>query len=178
MNVSNRSISLYMALIFMSGVLVGALGHRSYSSSQQIAANVQQPAPKEEAKGKGRRRLSPEEWRQSYLRFMKRSLELSDDQVTQLEAVMDDAKSKMDELMMSTVPEQMAIRQQQDVKIRALLNPTQLTKYAEMLKEREKQLHEMERNKAKSKNKDSALTPPANDTEKDDAEKEALDAAP
>ena len=171
MNVSNRSISLYMALIFLSGVLVGALGHRSYAGTQQVAANVQQPAPKEEAKGKTRRRLSPEEWRQSYLRFMKRSLELSDDQVTQLEAVMDDAKTQMDELMMSTVPEQMAIRAKQDVKIRGLLNPEQITKYDEMLKERDKQLREM------NKNKNKAKADKAKATEKEALE-EAIEAAP
>lgn len=172
MNMSNRSISLYMALIFLSGVLVGALGHRSYASSQQVAANVQQPAPKEEAKNKGRRRLSPEEWRQSYLRFMKRSLDLSDEQVTQLEVVMDDAKAQMDELMMSTVPEQMSIRQQQDVKIRALLNPEQITKYDEMLKEREKQIREMNKNKGKNKNKVKSK-----DSAKESLE-EAIEAAP
>lgn len=136
MNLSSKTVALYMGLIFASGAVVGVLGDRLYNSNQQVAEQATQNADTKEGKGRGRR-PSPEEFRRGYLSFMQRRLELSDEQVSDLNLVLDDTQNRMDLLMRGTVPQQRSIWEEQNQKIRALLSNTQLTEYEQMIAERE-----------------------------------------
>lgn len=133
MKLSRASIALYMALVFVSGSILGVYGNRYYNSVTAAASK---------GKGKGRR-MSPDEYRRTYIEFMERRLNLSTDQVAKLGQFMDDTQQSMDDLMRRTIPEQQALRQQQTDKIRSMLSDDQKLEYEKMLKERE------ERNKNK-----------------------------
>ena len=135
MNLSRATVALYMALVFVSGSILGVFGDRYYNSVKAVAA-------KGKAKGKDRR-MSPDEYRRTYIEFMERRLSLSADQVAKLGQFMDDTQRSMEEVMRRTVPEQQSLRQQQTDKIRSMLNEDQKIEYEKMLKERE------ERNKNK-----------------------------
>lgn len=126
MKLSRAAIALYMALVFASGATLGVFGDRYYNSVRTVE------------KGKSKRnRMSPEEYRRTYLDFMEHRLKLTTDQVTKLGQFLDDTQQSMDELMRRTVPEQQALRERQTSMIRSMLNEDQKLEYDKMLKERE-----------------------------------------
>jgi len=135
---SRAAIALYMALVFASGATLGVYGNRYYATVNTVTKGN---------KGKGKGRMSPEEYRRNYVQFMEHRLKLSPDQVTKLGQYFDDTQRAMDELMHSTVPEQQALRQQQTDKTRSMLNDDQKLEYEKMLKERD----EFMKNKGKNK---------------------------
>jgi len=124
MNLSRPAIALYMALVFVSGAVLGVFGDRVYSATTI-------------AKSKSAPKRTAEEFRKDYLKFMKTRLNLTDDQITKLGLILDETRAKMDELHRSTIPEQMALRKAQSENIRAMLKPEQQTEYDKMLRERE-----------------------------------------
>ncbi len=71
MNVSRKSIALYVALVFVSGAVLGVFGDRLYTVTTVASKNT-------------KAKLSPEEFRRGYLGFMQKRLTLSETQVTQL----------------------------------------------------------------------------------------------
>lgn len=137
MKLSRATIALYMALVFVSGAMLGVFGNRYYTSV----------ATQSKDKGKGKRRMSPEEFRKGYMTFMERRLKLDADQVKKLGVFLDETQQAMDDLMRRTVPEQQALRQQQTEKIRAMLSEEQKPEYEKMLKERE----DLNKNKRKDR---------------------------
>ena len=133
MKLSRAAIALYMALVFASGATLGVFGDRYYDSVRTV----------NKGKGNKGRRMSPEEYRRTYMEFMEHRLKLTADQITKLGQFLDDTQQSMDELMRRTIPEQQALRQRQTEMIRALLSEDQKLEYDKMLKERE----ERDRNK-------------------------------
>ena len=73
-----RKIIFYFLLVFVSGAVVGALGYRTYNPP--TARTVNAPAP-------------PGDWRKQYMEESKARLDLTDDQVSKLTAIMNDTEA-------------------------------------------------------------------------------------
>jgi Spy/CpxP family protein refolding chaperone len=129
MNLSRKSIALYIALVFVSGAVLGVFGDRLYTVTTVVNKGA-----------KGSAKLSPEEFRRGYLGFMQKRLSLNESQVTQLGLILDETRARMNEVHERTVPEQQEIQKAQSEKIRALLTPAQQTEYDVVIKERRERM--------------------------------------
>jgi len=115
---------LYLALVFLSGILVGGFGVRLYTLSP-VSASVN---PR-----------NPEEFKRRYIDEMHARLHLSDQQVKQLGPILDETRQRYREFHERYKPELKAIQNQQVSKIRSILTESQQPEYSKMLDEREKQ---------------------------------------
>jgi len=115
---------LYLALLFLGGVVVGAFGHRLYTLNS-VNASVN---PR-----------NPEEFRRRYVAEMRTRLKLTDDQVARLGPVLDETRQRHRELMDKHRPEFKAIQDEQVRSIREILTDSQQAEYTRMLADREKQ---------------------------------------
>jgi Spy/CpxP family protein refolding chaperone len=118
MRLSRAAIAVYIGLVFASGALLGAFGHRLYTVSSVSAKTTR----------------NPEEFRRRYLAEMQRRLNLTPDQVVNLNAILDqtrarynDAKERMRE----------SLHQEQVEKVRAILTPEQQAEYEKVQEERQ-----------------------------------------
>ncbi len=125
MSLSRLTIALYVGAIFGSGVVVGVFGHRLYTVNSV------------DAKTAGR---NPDEWRKRYVSEMKSRLKLRDDQLTQLNTILDETRDRVRAAKDRMHPEMEAIRQQQIQKVRAILDPAQVSEYDRMRAERERNM--------------------------------------
>ncbi len=118
MKLSRAAIVVYIGLVFASGAVLGAFSHRLYTVSSVSAKT-------------GR---SPEEFRKRYLVEMQRRLNLTPDQVVNLNAILDQTRARFDE-----AKERMreSLHQEQVEKVRAMLNPEQQAEYEKVQKERD-----------------------------------------
>ena len=121
------AVPLYVLMVFLSGVLVGAVGYRLYSA-KSVTATVA-PKPK------------PEEWRKHMVEEMHSRLQLTDDQVAKLQAVFDTTRQNFNAYDQRAKAERKAIIEDQHDKIRAFLNPDQLATYEKFLQERRAARH-------------------------------------
>ena len=117
---------LLAALLFASGVFVGALGHRYYTTSV-VRAKSQDDA------------------RQHYLSEMQAKLKLSPDQVAKLEAIMADTKSKFRALHDTQRPLAAKIKQEHIERVRSILTADQLPEYERLRAEHDRRAQENER---------------------------------
>ncbi len=138
---SNLSLVLSLFLVFGSGAVVGALGHRYYMASAVKAAP---PAPK-----------SPEDYRKAYTDEMRQRLTLSQAQTERLSEILDETRDKFRALREKHRPETKAIQDEQVANINAMLTPTQQKEYAKMRAEREA------KRQAEAKERESKPTPQA-----------------
>jgi Spy/CpxP family protein refolding chaperone len=133
MKLSQPKIAIYVGLVFASGALLGAFGHRLYSVA---SANVKPAAPE------------PGSWRARYIAETQRRCNLTDEQLTKLIQILDETRARMDAvnariepeiraIRQRTEPEQRAIVNEQIDKIRAMLTPEQRIEYEKFRKERE-----------------------------------------
>jgi hypothetical protein len=83
MTLSRWAISAYLALVFGSGAVVGALSHRMYTATTVVAKT---PPP-------------PDEWRKQYVSEMKTRLKLRDDQLLRLGLLLDETRSRVREFL-------------------------------------------------------------------------------
>ncbi len=113
---SRISIVLYLALVFLSGVVVGAVGHRLYTMQTVSAAKARHP--------------SPEEYRRRYLQEMQTRLKLTEEQVRKIDAVLDETRDRFR-------AEVRAMQEDQARRVRAILNPEQQEEYEKMRRERD-----------------------------------------
>jgi hypothetical protein len=120
------SAALYLLLVFASGALVGAFGHRLYTVGTVSADKRGRPK-------------NPEEWRKRYINDLQSRLNLSSDQMTQLNVILDETRERFREVHERTDPERKAIHQQQVDRINAMLSEEQRSEYAKFRAEREKQ---------------------------------------
>lgn len=111
---SKLSVALYVLLVFLSGVVVGAVGHRYYVRDQLVP----------------RTRPSPEEFRRRYMEDMRSRLKLSEEQVKQIDAILDETRDRYRSQMR-------AMQEEQFARVRAALNPEQQSEYEKMRQERE-----------------------------------------
>lgn len=114
---------LYLGLLFLSGVAVGAFGLRLYTLNSVRAGG----------------RPSPEEFKHRYVAELRTRLSLTDDQVNKVGPILDETRKQFHELHEKHKPELKAIQDEQTQKIRALLTDSQQTEYGKFLDEREKQ---------------------------------------
>ena len=113
---------LYLALVFLSGLVLGGFGVRLYTLKTVIASN-----PK-----------TPEEFRRQYVAEMRSRLKLTDQQVTELLPILDETRKRYHELHEKNRPALKAIQNEQVGKIRSILNDGQRGEYEKMRAEREK----------------------------------------
>jgi Spy/CpxP family protein refolding chaperone len=116
------TIAVYVALIFLSGVMVGAFAHRLYTVNT-VSANPLR---------------SPEEYRKRYIAEMQSRLKLRHDQVVQLNTFLDETRARLREVHDRYRPEMDAIRHEQNGKIKAMLDQQQRAEYDKILSERER----------------------------------------
>jgi hypothetical protein len=120
---SSLITGLYLVLLFLSGVAVGAFGLRLYTL-KTVSASVN---PR-----------SPEEFRRHYIAELQTRLKLTDDQVKQLGPILDETQRRHREFADKHRPEMKAIQEEQIQKIRAILTDSQQAEYTKLLAEREK----------------------------------------
>jgi hypothetical protein len=117
-------VAAYLLLTFASGAAVGGFGFWLYSTRSVDAG--------------GPRRPSPEEYRARYLEEYRSRLQLSDEQVQKLAAILDATRVLFQQVSAKHRPEYEAIHQHQVEQVRAILNEQQRVEYEKVRAEREK----------------------------------------
>lgn len=115
-------IAFYLLLVFVSGSVVGALGYRTYNPPVARSVNPLPP---------------PGDWRKQYMDESKSRLTLTDAQVVQLSAILDDTLAQFSQARDRENQEIRRIRDEHIAKIRMMLTPEQLPKYEQLHAERE-----------------------------------------
>ena len=123
MSRTNRTIGAYLLLVFGSGVAVGGFGYRLYSGPT-VNANVGT-------------KMSPEEWRRQYLNEMKTRVNLTQDQLQQVNSIMDETRALFHASREKHNQELEALRQAQANKVRAILSDEQRPLFEKLRAERE-----------------------------------------
>jgi tRNA A37 threonylcarbamoyladenosine modification protein TsaB len=127
----------YLLLVFGSGTLVGAVAHRLFTASSVTA--TAQPAPA----------VTPAQMRQQYLANLRKHVGASEEQVTKVNALLDDAKRRYNELDQQAKPAREKIDQERNAAILSVFTPDQQKVYlawrAEVRAKREKERLEKER---------------------------------
>lgn len=108
----NRKALLVVAMVFVLGVAVGAMGF--YLANRQVTAGGDRRAPIVE-------RLTSE-------------LSLTPQQQSQLSSILEESKKHYDEIYAPIRPQVESVRQQGRQKIRAILTADQLVKFEEHLR--------------------------------------------
>lgn len=121
---SSLTTALYLVLLFLSGVAVGAFGLRLYNL-HSVHANGPRP--------------NSEEFRRRYIADLSSRLKLTDDQVSKLGPILDETGKQIRELREKHRPELKAIQDEQTQKIRAILDPSQQAEFSKFQEEREKE---------------------------------------
>jgi anion-transporting ArsA/GET3 family ATPase len=122
------AVPLYVLMVFASGVLVGAVGHRLYSAKSVNAVDPVAPKPKP----------TPEEWRRHMVDEMQKRLKLTEDQVAKLQTAFDNTRQSFNEYDQRAKAQRKAIIEEQHNEIRTFLNPDQKAEYEKFLAERQK----------------------------------------
>ena len=120
---SDRRIGLYLILVFLSGVAVGAGGLHLVRGS---AVSASGPA-----------RKTPEEYRREYVREMNQRLHLDEQQTTSLRVILEKTHEEYKRFREQTKPEMQRIQQEQVTAVNALLRDDQKLEYEKMRAERE-----------------------------------------
>lgn len=136
----NRNLVISLTLVFLSGLTVGALGYRSYAQRNPIAKPDRPPR-------------SPREFRAAYTVEMTSRLKLSAEQVSRLNAILDETEAKFKDFRDRTRPEMKAIQDGQVAAINAMLTAEQQAEYEKMRKEREERRKKRDAEKAKQEQK-------------------------
>ena len=131
------SVALQVLLVFASGAVVGGLGYRFYTRQYEERPPME-----------GRKRPDFGEFRKKYVADMRSHLKLREDQVQKLSEIMDSSEHRFGDLRKridGEVRKQMSgdlkvIQQEQQDKIRAILDASQRTEYEKMLAERAKRM--------------------------------------
>lgn len=119
---SNWLIAFYLVLIFASGMVVGA-----FASRLVWAPPVLSKQPK----------LSPQEWRRQYVTEMQSRLQLTPDQVTNLNSILDDIRAKVHGERQRHDDSMKAIHAEHTKRVEAMLTDAQRTEYEKLRQERE-----------------------------------------
>jgi Spy/CpxP family protein refolding chaperone len=125
----NLPIALYLFLVFVSGAVVGALGYRTYKPP---TASSNSP-------------LSPEDARRQYIREMQSRANLTDDQLQQVNAILDETRSRFHEARDKHNQVVKDIGEQQRAKVRAILTAEQLPKVEQLWQERDQRAKQNKR---------------------------------
>ena len=117
----NPPIALYLFLVFISGAVVGALGYRTYKP----------PTASSNA------RVSPEEFRRLYLQEIKTRVNLSEEQLQRVEAILEETRTRFHDARDKHNQIVKQIGEEQRAKMRAILAPEQLPKAEKFWQDRD-----------------------------------------
>lgn len=117
--------ALLAFLLFASGILVGALGHRYYAVSSVSAKNS-------------------DDFRHHYVEEMQTRLRLTPAQTSQLETILDDTKAKFKALRDTYHPQLMQIRNEQIDRVKSILTAEQIPTYEQLVQERERRARDQD----------------------------------
>jgi hypothetical protein len=129
MSFSRGAIAGYMALVFVSGVAVGGLGHSLYTVTS-VSGKVGNPPE----------RPGPEEVRKRFVGDAKSRLNLTDAQVMKLNLILDESRGRYHDARAKQKPELDAIRNHQRESILAMLTADQRAEYEQWIKEVQEQM--------------------------------------
>jgi exonuclease III len=115
-------VAVYLGLVFLSGAVVGAFGHRLYSVKTVSA---------------GQKR-SHDDYRTRYLKDMQSRLKLDQKQVGQLVVILDESRGRYKVARDRIDPEMKQIQNEQRDQIRGMLSEPQKAEYEKMLQERDR----------------------------------------
>ncbi|HEY1947656.1 MAG TPA: hypothetical protein VGG97_11650 [Bryobacteraceae bacterium] len=128
----------FAVLLFCSGGVVGALGHRYYSATVVSAK-------------------TSDDFRHRYVSEMQSTLKLSPAQIAQLETILDQTKAKYKAVRDSYHPEMVSIRNDQIERVQSILTPAQVPAYQRLVAEREQRAKEQEERDRKEEERQQAL---------------------
>jgi len=143
MTLSRVAIGGYLALVFASGAVVGALGHRMYTVSAVSAKTIP----------------PPDEWRKKYVADMKSRLKLRDEQLLRLNIILDETRSRVREVHARQQPEIDQIKHEHTLKVAGILDPDQKVEFDKFVKERQER-EERERQQQEQQEKEKPAVPP------------------
>lgn len=113
-----NSLRLYLALVFVSGILVGGVGVWLFTANSVSGFN-------------------PEDARRRYTEEMQTRLQLTPEQSTKLQQIFESTHHRLEALRGKWFPEVKAIQDEQFEQIRQMLNAEQRAEYEKMRQERE-----------------------------------------
>jgi acyl-CoA reductase-like NAD-dependent aldehyde dehydrogenase len=122
------SALLSLVFVFVSGALVGAVGHRLYTVKTVTGSTSARPP-----------RPDPEEIRRRLVAEMRDKVKLDPQQVTQLNRIYDETRQNFDELHKRANAETRKLWDTQTDQIRAILHPDQVSLYEQLRAQREQE---------------------------------------
>jgi len=129
--------ALVAVLLFCCGAAVGALVHRYYASSTVSAKTA-------------------EDFRHHYVSEMRSKLNLTSNQVAELETILDETKSKFKAVRDSYHPAMVKIKAEQVSRVKSILTPQQVPIYERLVAEREQRMKEQEDRERREEQKRAA----------------------
>ena len=137
----------YLVLVFGSGTLVGAVAQRLYMTTTAVTASVM---PK-----------TPAQAREEFLAKMQKRVNATNDQLVKVNAILDDAKRKYNELDQQAKPLRDKIDQDRIAAVLAVLNPEQQKQYITWRAEVKAKREQEAKLKAQAEQARSGPVPPA-----------------
>lgn len=126
----NISATVYLVLVFASGIVVGSVGYGFYNV--RLAGSRANPC-------------SPEAVRHRYVDELRSRLNLRADQLDRLNGILDETRQRFHSLREKYKPEVSAIQEEQATRIRAILDDQQRAEYEKMRQERDREHQKLER---------------------------------
>jgi hypothetical protein len=120
---TNLSVVVYLALVFLSGILVGGVGFNLYNA-RAVSAKAEP--------------CGPEALRQRYRDELRTRLQLSPDQLGKLDLILEDTHGRFVALRDKYKPEVTAIQNAHADAIRTILDDRQRAEYEKLRQERQK----------------------------------------
>jgi hypothetical protein len=126
MPTSKLSTTIYLSLVFLSGILVGGVSYRVYSLKTVSASTTSS------------RRPTPEEFRRRYVNDLRTRLNLDGKEVSQIQQILDQTDMEFHQLRASMNAQAQALHDQQVARIKAILAPDQEAGYDQFRAERDR----------------------------------------
>lgn len=127
-NSSKRIAIVYLGIVFFAGLALGAAGYRFAFGATGAQADDAPP--------------SPQQIRERMIRHHTDVLDLSDEQVREYDALLDDVSALYDQLWDDVRPKFDRVRDQRRESFFEILTPEQAKKYREHLEERRRRRRE------------------------------------
>ena len=124
-------------LLFVCGIIAGALGDRYFSMLKVNAKTA-------------------EDFRHQYTNEMRTRLKLTPEQIRQLDVILDETKAKYKAVRDQHRPEMVKIKDEQIERVKSILTPAQVPEYDRLVAEREQRFHEQEERDRKTDEKNAA----------------------
>ena len=124
---TKRSAILSLALVFLSGAVLGAVAQRLYMVKTVLTVNPPPP----------NRRPDPEEIRKHMVQETQERVKLDDQQVKQLDQIYGETREQVEQARHKANAEMRTIWDAQVARTRAILRPDQIPLYEQLRSERE-----------------------------------------